>query len=224
MFEVWALCGPLHDLGVGLLLELLDSFRWILSVIVSLEGPATTYGSTTSTFLHIIIIICAAPPTNTLKAFWMAVAMAAWGAGEPAGRNAGRVCVDAVRYDGNVCVKYICRNVFVFLNPVGASVCFLWCWNSSVSYYIFIFHLFTWYSMPLFVWAFFPASGSSFLLLLALEGMQTDVFAADLLILLVSHSLLITSQQHQTPTHHHLHLHPQPLYQNNNNTSTLLLC
>lgn len=51
--------------------------------------------------------------------------MAAWGAGEPAGRNAGRVCVDAVRYDGNVRVKYICRNVFVFLNPVGASVCFL---------------------------------------------------------------------------------------------------
>lgn len=51
--------------------------------------------------------------------------MAAWGAGEPARRNAGRVCVDAVRYDGNVCVKYICRNVFVFLNPVGASVCFL---------------------------------------------------------------------------------------------------
>lgn len=118
------------------------------------------YGSTTSTFLHIIIIICAAPPTNTFKAFWLAVALAAWGAGEPAGRNAGRVCVDAVRYDGNVCVKYICRNVFVFLNPVGASVCFLWCWNSSVSYYSFIYIIF--YAFICFWFFFLPVAALSF--------------------------------------------------------------
>lgn len=62
-------------------------------------------------------------PTLSKPSDWPGL-MAAWGAGEPAGRNAGRVCVDAVRYDGNVCAKYICRNVFVFLNPVGASVCF----------------------------------------------------------------------------------------------------
>lgn len=121
-----------------------------------------------------------------------------------------------------VCVTNIYVNdIFSFFKPSLSNIVFL---KMPMQYFIIYFYfsliyiIFSCFYLFLF---FLPVSGSSFLLHLALEGMQTDVFAADLLILLVSHSLLITSQQHQTP-HHHLHLHPHPEPRQRINTTTLL--